>query len=95
MFYFNRCIRCNSIWVCWNWICLTSPESLDPRPAEWSHECWNCAACWTTRGRQKGIPYWLLSRIGKYFVDDRLFEKNLAEDMAKIQRDFGVDEEEW
>ena len=60
---------------------LTSKESVNPNQ-EWLHECWNCAATEVTNGAVKnGIPYWILKHVGRYFVDNELFEKNLAEDL--------------
>ena len=79
----KRCERCNSRWVCWNWMDMSSPESTNPNQ-EWMHECWNCAATQITNGAvTNGVPYWLLKHVGRYFVDDELFEKNLAKDMAE------------
>ena len=84
----RRCKRCASIWVCWNWLDMTSPESVNPNQ-EWLHECWNCAATEVTNGKiLNGIPYWILKYVGRYFVDTELFERSLAEDMAAISKDF-------
>lgn len=80
----NRCERCRSIWVCWNWLYLTRQESVNPNE-EWLHECWNCAATQITNGKViKGVPYWLLKHVGRYFVDTELFERNMARDMSDI-----------
>jgi hypothetical protein len=72
---------------------MTNKESTNPNE-EWLHECWNCAATEITNAPVKtGVPYWLLRRIGKYFVDNELFEKNLHEDL-----DAGfdaLDDEPW
>jgi len=78
----KRCSNCKSIWVVWNWMNITSKESLNPNQ-EWLHECGNCAATEVTNGKvTNGVPYWLLRHVGKYFVDDKLYERNLVRDIS-------------
>ena len=74
----SRCPRCNSVWVCWNWIhsdlniaCELNPhmtrEAL--KKESWIHECWNCGDdiagyCFATDKKvTNGVPYWLLRFI--------------------------------
>jgi hypothetical protein len=81
----KRCIRCNCIWVCWNW--FESPDHT-------LHECWNCAASWSTPHPIKwGIPYWFLRYVGVHFVDHDLFDKNLSQDLASVQD--WLDDDSW
>ncbi len=49
-----RCPKCNSIWVCWNWIhsfggdfeayVKANPHMTreELKQTQWGHECWNC-----------------------------------------------------
>ena len=66
-----RCERCDSIWVCWNWMHSFSGdreayEKANPHipPSElmnWGHECWDCTAVHETFEKvRSGIPYWFL-----------------------------------
>ena len=73
---FKRCTRCKLIWVCWNWVYYKN---------NWSHECWNCANCWATKEEITwGIPYFILKLLSNYFIEEGRFERQLAEDNAKI-----------
>jgi hypothetical protein len=84
----NKCPRCKSIWVCWNW--------LSDDKTEWHHECWNCAACWMTNKKIIwGIPYLVLKWFGNFFVEPGLFDKMLAEDMSKLDTWLDDEEEDW
>ena len=70
-----RCIRCKSIWVCWNWL-----ETSDYYG--WGHECWNCAYNWYTSQKVSfGMPYFILNLLGDYFVEPGRFERELTKDM--------------
>lgn len=81
---FKRCVRCKSIWVCWNW--LEVPDH------GWGHECWNCAASWDTENKVRtGIPYFILKMLGDHFVEPGRFERDLLKDMEKI-RDWGKED---
>ena len=75
----NRCPRCGSIWVCWNWmhwdldeLCKMNPGYTREELAQglFAHECWHCGDDmgghnWETPNRIKwGVPYWLLQIYG-------------------------------
>ncbi len=82
----NKCIRCASIWVCWNWL---------EHSTKWSHECWNCSMMWETLKRVTlGVPYLILKHFSHRFVEPGRFERQLTEDLSKHSLEALNDEKE-
>lgn len=70
-FMIKKCPHCNSIWVCWNWVCAVggdrkkheqaNPHKKPKDLKDWYHECWDCDnAIETHKKVRNGIPYWFL-----------------------------------
>ena len=75
-----RCPKCNSIWVCWNWVHNPIEEAVKFNPHmsrdellsyNYGHECWNCGDDWggycfhTRKKVRNGIPYRILRIYGR------------------------------